>query len=140
MTVPVTSETCYWSVQAVDGAYAGSPFAEEESFQLTGVEEDTGRLPAVFFLGPAIPNPFNPITEISYGIPTGSVPSRLVINVYDAAGRRVTTLVDADQGPGTYRVVWDGKDHRGFEAGSGVYFYRLAWNGKVQTRRMILMK
>ena len=62
------------------------------------------------------------------------------MHVYDATGRQVTTLVNVDQGPGTYRVVWDGRDHKGVEVASGVYFYRIVWNGRSETRRMVLLK
>ena len=62
------------------------------------------------------------------------------MSIYDATGREVTTLVDADEGPGAYHVIWDGRDHKGNEVASGVYFYRICWNGRSQTRRMVLLK
>jgi parallel beta-helix repeat protein len=96
--------------------------------------------PATFFLGPATPNPFNPITEITFGIPAGAQPSRVTMNVYDSVGRRVRTLVDSDHGPGTYRVIWDGNDHNGVPTASGVYFYRIVWGDRSETNRMVLLK
>jgi hypothetical protein len=92
------------------------------------------------FLGQNHPNPFNPVTEIAYAIPAGSGASRVVMSVYDVMGREVVTLVDADQTPGTYTVAWDGRDQRGSEVASGVYFYRVSWNGESETRRMVLLK
>jgi flagellar hook assembly protein FlgD len=62
------------------------------------------------------------------------------MNVYDSVGRRVCTLLEADLGPGTYRAVWDGKDHNGNAVASGVYFYRIVWGEKSETNRMILLK
>ncbi|MCK4548226.1 MAG: right-handed parallel beta-helix repeat-containing protein [Candidatus Eisenbacteria sp.] len=91
-------------------------------------------------LGPATPNPFNPVTEIAYSVPACIGPSRLVMNVYEATGRRVTTLVDADRGPGTYRVIWDGRNDDGTPVASGVYFCRITWNGESDTKRMVLLK
>jgi|GEM_PF-2340303 len=96
--------------------------------------------PAEFFLGPAVPNPFNPVTEIGYGVPAGAAVSRVTMKIYDATGREVTTLVDAEHGAGTFRVIWDGTDRHGHAVASGVYFYRAVWNGKSDTRRMILLK
>jgi flagellar hook assembly protein FlgD len=80
------------------------------------------------------------VTEIAYGIPSGSPILRVRIDVYDAIGRRVSKLVDSDRGPGTYRVIWDGRNDRGAEIAGGVYFYRITWNGKSETKRMVLLK
>ena len=52
----------------------------------------------------------------------------------------MATLVDADRAPGTYRVTWDGRDDGGSQVASGVYFYRITWNGMSETRRMVLLK
>ncbi len=49
---------CYWSVQAVDNAFAGSAFASGDV--LTGVVEP--EVPSEYVLHPNVPNPFNPIT------------------------------------------------------------------------------
>jgi len=106
----------------------------------TDVAQATLMPPAALSLGPAVPNPFNANTEISYGIPPGADRSRVVLKVYDALGRRVCTLVDAPHGPGVYRVAWDGRDHGGMDVASGVYFYRITWDGKNETKRMVLLK
>ena len=130
----------YWyRITATDFSGNESDPSDEASAATTGVALETA-IPTAFYLGSAIPNPFNPITEITYGIPAGATPARVVLSVYDATGREVTTLVDVDQGPGEYRVVWDGRDHKGAEVASGVYFYRLVWNGRSETKRMVLLK
>jgi flagellar hook assembly protein FlgD len=63
-----------------------------------------------------------------------------VLTIYDPLGRRVRTLVDADQGPGTYQAAWDGTDSKGRPAASGVYFVRLEGIGQSETRRMALIR
>jgi flagellar hook assembly protein FlgD len=62
--------------------------------------------------------------------------------VYDAAGRLVRTLVDEVQGPrvGDFEVEWNGRNNRGSEVASGVYYYRLVTGGFTKTRKMILLK
>ncbi|MCK4545923.1 MAG: right-handed parallel beta-helix repeat-containing protein [Candidatus Eisenbacteria sp.] len=107
---------------------------------IASVPETEAAIPGTFFLGPAIPNPFNPVTEISYGIPAGEDRARAVVNVYDVRGRQIRTLVDASHSPGIYRVIWDGSDRDGVPVASGVYFYRITWNGKSETTRMVLLK
>jgi len=130
----------YWyRITATDFSGNESDPSDEASAATTDVASETV-IPTVFYLGPAIPNPFNPITEISYGIPLEASLSRVILSVYTATGREVTTLVDQVQGPGEYRVVWDGRDQKGAEVASGVYFYRLTWNGSSETRRMVLLK
>ncbi len=129
-------EYYYWTT-AWD--FAGNE-SDPSTRAMTGIEETAARAPTSFYLGAAVPNPFNPVTEISYGIPTGAVPSRVILKVYDSAGRLVTTLSDAERGAGTYRATWTGTDHKGTPVASGVYFYRIEWNGRSETKRMVLLK
>jgi flagellar hook assembly protein FlgD len=62
------------------------------------------------------------------------------MNIYDALGRRVTTLVDEHRAPGYYSATWDGKDYNGVDVASGIYFCRLVWRGKNETERVVLLK
>ena len=41
---------------------------------------------------------------------------------------------------GVHRIQWDGKTAGGSQAGSGLYFYRVAINDKQQIRQMIMLK
>jgi hypothetical protein len=83
------------------------------------------------------PNPFNPATVIPYDV---SGRSRVTLAVYDAAGRLVRTLVDAEQSAGHKRVEWNGRDDAGNAAPSGVYLYRVQIGDTVESRKMILIK
>ncbi|MCK4547805.1 MAG: right-handed parallel beta-helix repeat-containing protein [Candidatus Eisenbacteria sp.] len=131
----------YWyKVTATDFAGNESEPSLSASAGTLGVGDPGGTVPTLFYLGPATPNPFNPLTEISYGIPAGTAPSHVVMQVFDTLGREVTALVDADHGPGTHSVVWDGRDWKGAAVASGVYFYRITWNGRSETKRMVLLK
>ena len=131
----------YWyKVTATDFGGNESEPSLPASASMSSVEAGGSAVPTAFFLGRATPNPFNPVTEISYGIPAGSVPSRVVMAVYDATGREVRTLVDGNQGPGVHRVIWNGTDRMGIPVASGVYFYRIAWNRRTETGRMVLLK
>ncbi|MCK4547418.1 MAG: right-handed parallel beta-helix repeat-containing protein [Candidatus Eisenbacteria sp.] len=94
----------------------------------------------VFRLLPPAPNPFNPSTEIHFSIPSGSDPSPVTLTVYNSLGQRVRTLVNGDLTTGIHQVIWNGADDRGVSVASGIYFSRLTWNGKSETKRMILLK
>jgi flagellar hook assembly protein FlgD len=51
---------------------------------------------------------------------------RLRIAVHDLRGRQVRVLRDGWQAAGQHRIAWDGRDSRGREAASGVYYVRAA--------------
>ncbi len=98
-------------------------------------------LPREFALNQNYPNPFNPSTTIRYGIPMqadGAV--RVVLEIFNVAGQRVRTLVDKEQGPSFYSVVWDGRDDGRSSVGSGVYFYRIRANNFVASRKLMFVK
>ena len=50
------------------------------------------------------------------------------------------TLVDRVMSAGLSSVVWDGRDRRGNQVSSGVYFYRIVEGSNVETRKMLLLK
>ncbi|MDH3937786.1 MAG: S8 family peptidase, partial [candidate division Zixibacteria bacterium] len=78
------------------------------------------------------PNPFNPLTQISF---TLGAPSRVNLTVYNIAGQVVTTLVDQHLEAGEHGFQFDGS-----RVSSGVYFYRLQTETAIETRKMILLK
>ena len=96
-------------------------------------DEPPGRLSLV----QNVPNPFNPRTVIAFDVPERSAVS---LAVYDVTGRRVTTLLNDVMDAGAWEVAWDGRDERGAEAGSGVYFYVLETGELRLTRKMVLMR
>ena len=93
--------------------------------------------PATYALHANVPNPFNPETVIAFDLAQDS-PVQLV--VYDVLGQQVRSLVAGFLPAGAQRVLWDGRNQRGAQVGSGVYFYRLEAGEFVQTRRMMLLK
>jgi plastocyanin len=89
-------------------------------------------IPAEFNLSQNYPNPFNPSTQINYSIPTNS---DVILKVYDAVGKEVTTLVNEEDAPGNYQVIFDAS-----KFASGIYYYTINAGSFTQTRKMILMK
>ena len=83
------------------------------------------------------PNPFNPATTIAFDLPEAG---QVTIEIYDAAGTRVRTLVDEYRAAGTDSVRWNGLDDGGATLGSGTYVCRLTVNGQVESRKMLLLK
>ncbi len=111
------------------------------------VEDEKKLTPAEFYLSQNYPNPFNPTTKIKYSIPT-TTPLltkdegvRLTtLKVYDILGNEVATLVNEEKPAGQYEVLWNGKNNKGNEVSSGIYFYKLDAGIKSITKKMILLR
>jgi hypothetical protein len=123
---------------------------------LMGVKKIYGvssNLPGGYILSQNYPNPFNPVTCIRYTVGSNQIEAadggqrtadnsvqHVTLKVYNILGQLVKTLVDEDKFPGSYQVVWDGKDQNGEEASSGIYFYKLKAKDYTETKKMILLK
>lgn len=83
------------------------------------------------------PNPCNPSTTIAFTI---DIPRAAKLVIFDAAGRKVSTLLDEDLGAGTHTVAWDGKNDNGDNVNSGVYFYRLTAGKESRTCKLLLLR
>jgi hypothetical protein len=55
--------------------------------------------------------------------------------VFNIMGQKVTTLVDGHLDAGQHSVVWDASG-----VASGIYFYRIATDEYVESRKMVLLK
>ena len=84
------------------------------------------------------PNPFNPATTIRYDVPAAG--GRLLLGVYDVDGQLVRELFDGDRGPGSYAVLWDGRDAQGRVLASGIYFCRIELPGSSETIKLVLSR
>jgi subtilisin family serine protease len=94
-------------------------------------------IPTDFSLSQNFPNPFNPLTEISFGL---SVPGIVSLEIYDIMGRRVKTLVNENRLAGLHKAIWDSSNDHGEKVASGVYLYKLAQGNNVITRKMVMLK
>jgi hypothetical protein len=83
------------------------------------------------------PNPFNPAATIAFDL---SEPSRVELSIYDVSGRRMAVLVDETMDAGPHEAVWNGFTREGGAAASGVYFCTLKAGGKVETRKLVLVR
>lgn len=93
-------------------------------------------------LSPNYPNPFNSTTNIVFEIPrTGRTQGEFVeLNIYDVLGQKIRSLVSENISPGTYKVVWDGRDDYGREMSSGVYIYRLKADEFSASRKLLIIR
>ena len=85
----------------------------------------------------AWPNPFNPGTTIEFEVPNAG-PVR--IDIYNAAGRYVTTLVKREFQAGRHTVIWRGTDHDGKRVPTGVYHARFSTSSTSTETKLVLLK
>jgi FlgD Ig-like domain len=83
------------------------------------------------------PNPFNPHTTIEFSVPHAGP---VAVRVFDLHGKEVATLVNTPMSPGVYRARWDGRDTRGGDVASGMYFASVQSRGTRDTARLMLLK
>ena len=100
-------------------------------------EVNTPAKPTVFSLSQNYPNPFNPKTFIRFALPRDSW---VKMEIYNILGQRVKTLVDEKLTAGAKEVEWDGKDDKGFEVGSGIYFYKIKADDFSDIKKMVMLK
>lgn len=97
-----------------------------------GIIQSGTEVPAEFRLNQNFPNPFNPMTKISFSLAKSGP---VMLTVFDMAGREVTKLVNTVLNAGNFEYTFDGS-----KLASGVYFYRLVTNDFVETKKMTLIK
>ena len=83
------------------------------------------------------PNPFNPSTLIRYEVPSTQ---DVQLSIYDVQGRLIRDLFEGPKNTGVFEIEWDGRDNRGGEVVSGVYFVRLAGETANATMKIVLVK
>ena len=97
------------------------------------VSVDPG-LPHRLWLGALSPNPARSVTALPFGLPRET---HVRLAIYDLAGRRLRTVVDALLPAGVHTAAWDLRDQEGHEVPSGLYLARLDAEGMTLRRRLI---
>jgi FG-GAP repeat/FG-GAP-like repeat len=103
----------------------------------TAVAEESSSPAAGVRLSAPAPNPFAVTTRFTATLARGS---QYRMAVYDVVGREVAGLAEGMGDGGSRAIAWDGRDQRGTELPSGVYFIRLAFDGYVETQKIVLTR
>jgi flagellar hook capping protein FlgD len=80
------------------------------------------------------PDPAAGPVQLAFTLPRAGA---VRLDVLDAAGRRVRTLLDEVRPAGAHRLMWDGRDAAGRRAPPGVYLVRLAAESDQRVRRIV---
>jgi len=124
----------YWQVSATN-SYGTSDYSLTGRFVTNSTVvsvEESGYSPEEFALHQNYPNPFNPATAISFQL---SAVSFVKLSIYDELGREIAALVNETKSAGLHTVSWTARD-----VPSGVYVYRLVAGGRVESKKMLLVK
>ena len=89
-------------------------------------------IPDNYSISNIYPNPFNPVTNITYRLPEHV---NVQIIVYDLSGKLIKTLINEFQTPGYHSVNWDADN-----LPSGVYLIRMDSGDFTQTQKVVLVK
>jgi hypothetical protein len=100
-------------------------------FTISGLVE-VEQVPEEYGLDGAYPNPFNPVTTLSFKLP---MDSQVSIQVYNVQGRLVETLTDHNMQAGYHAITWNADQHS-----SGMYFVKMIAGDHISTQKLLLVK
>jgi spore coat protein A len=85
----------------------------------------------------AAPNPFNPMTKISFNLPDAA---HVHLLVFDIRGRLVRVLAEGNKEAGAYTLEWNGRNQSGSQVSSGTYFARLETSLGTEVQKLVMLK
>ena len=89
-------------------------------------------LPDNYSLSSPYPNPFNPITNLSFSVP---IESHIKITIYDIQGRLVQEILNNLMEPGIHNIKWAANNYA-----SGIYFVNMISGDFSATQKITLLK
>ena len=144
-------ESPIWNITAQNGVIVGYTLEKDQTIielDISGIEIDgiillsdlngngidvtPNSLPDNFGINSIYPNPFNPVTTISFDIVKSS---QVNIKVFDLLGNQVATLVNEVKNGGSHSISWDASG-----LSSGLYFVKMEANNEVFIDKLMLMK
>jgi beta-lactamase superfamily II metal-dependent hydrolase len=131
----VAADSSSFPFTKLSGTLGLSPLGEWWASEWFGVE--TGLPTGTDFNVTVSPNPFNDQTSIAYSL---IAPGEVKLELYDLAGRRVTTILDSYQSTGTHRLIWKGENASGDPVSTGVYFLSVKAGELNTVRKVILLR
>jgi len=130
----------YWKVKAIDkdSLYFETSVWNFTVPEQTSVNNEENFFPSkTFQLSQNFPNPFNSSTIIEFFLPKEA---EIELSIYNIFGQKVKILLNEKLSSGKKRVFWDGKNEKGENLPSGIYFYQLRIGNFSETKKLILLK
>jgi hypothetical protein len=133
--VDAAGSLCYYKLCAADVHENVSGFT---LLLPSGVSDVAGpALPSAVFLAPPAPNPARGATAVRFGLPREA---HVELALYDQQGRRVRLLLNGTLPAGEQTRTWDGCDESGHALPAGLYFVRLATEGRTLVSRLAVIR
>ncbi len=101
------------------------------------IEAIEASLPTELSISKAYPNPFNPVVNISYGLPTSAAVNILI---YDLSGRKIAEYSINQQSAGWHEFKWGAVDQYGQSVGSGIYLMTIQAGNMVKKQKITFLK
>jgi hypothetical protein len=105
---------------------------------LTSVQEHSRNFASLSFtLKQNYPNPFNAQTRIEFSL---SRKNLISLSVYSISGEHVVDLFDGQKAAGIHFIIWNGKNSKGGDVGSGIYLVRSKTGTETLTRKLVIIR
>ncbi|MCB2198983.1 T9SS type A sorting domain-containing protein [bacterium] len=122
-----------WYVIAYDETGQQTESSQTWTFFVRSIDvAERVETPTDFSIGELYPNPFNPTTSVTIGLPQAA-PVKL--QIFDVLGRQVTKLDYGTRTAGYHQLSWGGATHS-----SGIYFMVIDAGPMHEVRKAVLMK
>jgi hypothetical protein len=126
----------YWSVQAIDNSFVGSPFAGEQHFDI-GVGNTDELQPTQILSIITSPNPFRGSTQVSVSVKKAA---DMTISVYNIKGELVKNLHQGNLDKGIHHLNWNGTNAAGQSVVAGIYMVKAVSDGAVSMTKTMYIK
>lgn len=138
------AEYNWWGADPPDSSWFVStdftPWLDEDPLGkrvLVAGEGAGAAVPRTFAVSQNYPNPFNAGTIIEFQL---SEAGRVEAAVFNILGQRVKRLTNVHYPAGMHQLEWDGTDDSGRPLASGVYLYRVVFDGSDVARKMVILR
>ena len=128
----------YVRIKMADNAnvWTGPVYVKYDPAAVTGV--DDGRGASARFALATSPNPM--FGRVAASFTLSNATDFADLSVYDAAGRRVTTLIQGPLAAGSHRIEWTGVDEANRPVKSGIFFLRFKSGVHSATSKVLLIR
>ena len=128
-------------LEAIEICFSGSTITTSAGYEYNAILGDcisidllgdSVFIPNQITINKIFPNPFNPLTTISYNVPNNQ---NIIINIYDLNGKFVDNLVDKFHRTGKHSINWNAN-----LLSTGIYIVELKGENHFVTKKITLIK